>query len=66
VYSTDSIYYGDDGNLRFGRKPRDRQEEMKAFAADGVDDTVEENGKRWYIMDGPWMEVCAHVLAYAG
>jgi hypothetical protein len=66
VYSTDSIYYGDDGNLRFGRKPRDRQEEMKAFAADGVDDTVEENGKRWYIMDGPWMEVLAHVLAYAG
>jgi hypothetical protein len=56
VYDTALIGYGPDGNLRFGRKPRDRKAEMKMFSEPGVDDTVEANGKKWYVMDGPWME----------
>jgi len=63
VYNTDGIFYGADGNLRFGRKPRDRKEELRLFSSKDVDDTVEENGKRWYIMDGPWIEAWLAFIA---
>jgi len=55
VYETDRIFYDNDGNLRFGKKPRIIKDEIKLFQARGVDDTEEEDGKLWYIIDGPWL-----------
>ena len=54
IWASEAIYYGDDGNLRYGRKPRDRKAELLQFGR--VDDPTEKHGKRWFIVDACWME----------
>jgi len=56
VYETDRIFYDEHGNLRFGRKPRNRKEEFAIFCKPDVDDTEEHPNKEWYIVDTAWIQ----------